>query len=150
MSMRRENNQARHHKTSAGFQELLSSSSDVLLEIDGRLSFCNNWNQYEWTYVNEQELLVPYRSDGTNSTRRSLTKTEIRWESRRVWIVEGALCRGESNVLARRRFYLDRGLRQIIFGEGFDGSENLQKWYMLSRDPFTAAVEGCWYELCSW
>jgi hypothetical protein len=121
----------------------------------GNLMFCENPAQYYWNYIGKQEILVPYncsaRDSGNakNSTDSPYPHTRaIRWEQRSVQIVESILHRGESNVLPRRRFYIDEPSSLILLGEGYDITDRLVKCYMLDRyGVLTAGARGRWYQL---
>lgn len=121
--------------------------------INGTLSFCSNPQEYEWKYLDKKEMLVPYICDAAPSyPEQEITQLKlanlgkIRWERHSVWIVEGTLRRGESNVLARRRFYLDENSWLILLGEGYDRAGAVTKCFMFHRDKTsTACNRGQWY-----
>jgi hypothetical protein len=70
----------------------------------------------------------------------------IHWEKRRVWVVEGMLHRGESNTLPRRIFYIDEASWLILWGEGYDLSGAMVKWYLLDTGANSPpAKQGRWY-----
>jgi hypothetical protein len=72
-----------------------------------------------------------------------------RWEKHSVWVVEGTLQPGESNVLARRRFYIDEDSWCILLGEGYDIAGTMVKCYMLFKGTTPATgKQGRWYPLC--
>lgn len=121
--------------------------------INGTLSFCRNPQEYEWRYLDKKEMLVPYICDAASfCTERDITQLKlaslgkIHWEKRRVWIVEGTLRRGESNVLARRRFYLEESSWLILHGEGYDRAGVATQCFMFHKDKTSAAfTRGQWY-----
>ena len=115
--------------------------------------FCSNPAEYEWKCLGKREMLVPYNHDAKPlalptglDQARFPSAASIRWEKRLVWIVEGTLVRGESNVMARRCFYLDVESWAILLGEGYDGVGVLIRYYMLHGfDVGTKKIEGVWY-----
>lgn len=116
-------------------------------------SFCDNPGEYDWQYCGKREMFVPYNCGvsaflpAPNSGVPAAPMTlKTRWEKRRVWVVEGVLLRGESNTLARRRFYLDEESWLILLGEGFDHSGLMTKCFMFYKDAFSADRSwGQWY-----
>lgn len=116
-------------------------------------SFCNNPAEYDWKYIGKKELPVPFRYNMPNQSlckeSSSLLKShDIHWEKHSIWIVDGVLHRGESDILPRRTFYIEEDTWLILWGEGYDLSGNLVKWYLLdacSIEP--TATCGRWYRL---
>jgi hypothetical protein len=121
---------------------------------DADLNFCRDPAQYEWRYIEKREMLVPYNCPSrvyvpqdAGETKPSGTKA-MRWEKHRVWIVEGTLCRGESNVLQRRRFYIEEDSWFVLLGEGYDFSGRLVTHYLL--DSYAVSLRssaGRWYSI---
>jgi hypothetical protein len=143
----------RKNASRADFWEMLNAGD--ISNIGGSTVFCSNLAQYEWRNVDKKPFLVPFNQDAGDpeSCRHTakqpcLSELSLRWATHHVWIVDGILRRGESNVLARRRLYLEEVSWQIVYGEGFDGAEALIKCYVVSRQPnFTFRVEGEWYPI---
>jgi len=121
--------------------------------VDGTFSFCSNPQEYEWKYLAKKDMLVPDVCDAApfypehGITQLKLANSgKIRWEMHRVWIVEGTLRRGESNVLARRRFYLEENSWRILLGEGFDRAGSMTKCFIFHKKKnSTACKQGQWY-----
>lgn len=119
---------------------------------DDIFSFCNNPSQYIWTYAGFREILIPYR-DGSASEAMSSDATQKetphapvpRWRPKSMWIVDGVLCRGESNRLQRRRFYIDPESWAILLGEGYDASGKILAFFKaeLNADS-TCTIAGKW------
>jgi hypothetical protein len=129
--------------------------SDGAAKDDDVFKFCYNPAQYDWLYIGKKEVLVPY--GGTPGKLRvpqhpaglARSGTEgLRWELHSVWIIDGVLRRGESNVLARRRFYLEGSSWMILLGDGYNSSEILVKYYMryLCPDEYCNRA-GQWYSI---
>jgi hypothetical protein len=126
---------------------------DSITSIEGSFSFCDNLTQYEWKYVDMQQALVPFVCESAhpiplphNAQSQCFNNLRLRWEEHQVWIVDGILHRGESNILARRRLYLENETWRIVYGEGFDNADALTKHYLLPwlKVPVTQAA-GNWY-----
>jgi hypothetical protein len=119
-------------------------------------SFCSNPAEYEWKYIGKQEVLVPYNceplltaADEAEDLRFPPAGT-IRWELRSVWIVEGSLNKGESNILALRRFYIDADSWLILLGEGYDHAGEMVNCYMLRKQRDMENVDtGRWYAIAA-
>jgi hypothetical protein len=112
--------------------------------------FCYDPGQYSWAYVGQKSMLVPCGRDSMDAafpaTSEPVSLRSLKWELRAVWIVDGLLHRGESNLLARRRFYIDETSWMILFGDGFDSRGNLLKCYVRHLHPATYAnPQGRWY-----
>jgi len=153
MSMRRENGQMHVRWPSDRTLEAGSATADNVRIFDLSPQFCAEPGEYDWEYAGKQDMIVPYKNTAKSlAARREPVEAEgrnfqnIRWEKRRVWIVEGTLRRGESNVLARRRFYLDETSWDILLGEGYDTSGRLVTYYMRSDEAQAdAGSKGHWY-----
>jgi hypothetical protein len=135
--------------------ESQNSAANGSTDIDESSSFCSNPAEYDWKYIGKQEMLVPYNCGtvpfhdmgGLLPPKLSNPKI-IRWEKHRVWVVEGVLQPGESNVLARRRFYIDEDSWCILLGEGYDIAGTMVKCYMLFKCVSPAArKQGRWYPI---
>jgi hypothetical protein len=112
--------------------------------------FCNDPTQYDWKCMGKQKVLVPYDCDSLHFDASKppipLNNIRIQWELQSVWIVEGALHRGESNVLAVRRFYLDEDTWSILLGEGYDSSGTMVQYFMQYKSVTpTSNDRGRWY-----
>lgn len=133
-------------------QKPMSGGASSINETSG---FCSNPAEYEWQCLGRKEMLVPYNSDAAPvGSVQDLMElgfphaSKLRWEKHRVWIVEGTLRRGESNVLERRRFYLDEDSWLILLGDGYDRAGTLVKCYLLYK-PAAVAVSkrGRWFAM---
>jgi len=149
--MQQRNGPARIPKASDEAYETLNSAG-LGMVICENTSACTNPDEYEWRHRGKREMLVPYNCTAVplqDLVEASFPDRDaIRWEKHRVWIVEGVLRRGESNVLARRRFYLDEDSWLILLGEGHDIDGTMVKSFVLYHG---AAMEtgkiGRWYAL---
>lgn len=155
MSIPHENNQAHAQKALDEAFDRQNSHAKSVAYIDKDASFCSDPSQYEWQYIGKREMLVPYTSnvgpsdaDDTGSTPNIPKPGSLRWKKHPVWIVEGHLHRGESNVLALRRFYIDIDSWEILLGEGYDYAGAMTNCYMLTKRPISEeATWGKWYPL---
>ena len=54
-----------------------------------------------------------------------LNPDHIRWEKRRVWVVDSELKEGSRHLYSRRTFYLDEDAWVAVAGDMYDGRGNL-------------------------
>jgi hypothetical protein len=153
MTMQHENGPAHIRKRPEEAYET-SIVAPNFIEQMGR-NFCNDPTQYEWKNIGKKEMVVPYNYEvlpfrqPRSATPSTIFSTKsIRWEKRRVWIVEGTVSPGESNVLARRRFYIDEDSWEVLLGEAYDIAGRLVTHYMLTKDTISGnSNQGQWYSL---
>ncbi len=134
----------------------LGSAINGVSAREEHLYFCSNPAQYEWKYAGRKKVLVPQNCVLEHRIKPQYPAPPepkhfmvAKWELRGVWIVEGVLHRGESNLLARRRFYLDEDSWQILLGDGYDYNERLVSYYMHHRCVSTNMLQwGQWYSIC--
>ena len=151
-----------HERAQAKARELLEAAverrrtdASCIVEWNDNHDLCCDLTQYEWRYISKTEMLVPCNCAVVDSQvvtgagpAVSLKPRPTRWEKRQVWIVEGALCRGESNILQRRRFYIDGTNWLILLGEGYDNTGAIVKHYLLDSYMTAAgSAHGKWYNL---
>jgi hypothetical protein len=155
--MYQENAQTHVCRTRGEAYEALISAIDGLTDVAGCSNFCDNPEEYEWRYVEKREMIIPYNCDALPARSQNILMesefpdlSSIRWEKHRVWIVEGILRPGESNLLVRRRFYIDEDSWLILLGEGYDGAGTMARCFML----YTLSIpskhrQGRWYSFGS-
>ena len=128
--------------------EKQNRASSGFAAIDETTNFCSNPREYEWACRANKEILVPFNCELGHDFTQPLHSPGMRWEKHRVWIVEGILRRGESNLLAMRRFYLHEDSWLILLGEGYDRAGIMTKCYMLSSEvASTGSNRGRWYSM---
>lgn len=155
MSIPHENDQAHARKALDEAFERQNRPAEGLPHIGKNANFCSNPAEYEWKYTGKREILVPYNCDEASVDNEYDPQLHcpkpgsVRWEIRLVWIVEGALHKGESNVLILRRFYIDAESWLILLGEGYDHTGELVNFYMLHKwAAADKSHEGRWYLGC--
>jgi hypothetical protein len=153
MGIQRKNDQADEHLTLAELCKRLNADHDHAFNSGKIFDFCSNLGEYQWLYRGKREVLVPFHfgpEAAPGPQHKPLSNTvdakSLRWEKHQLCIVDGELLRGESNVMARRRLYVDETSWQIVFGEAYDNAGTLISWYMLGRAPAPdAEIYGKWY-----
>lgn len=115
--------------------------SNGIANLDESVCFYGNPSQYDWTYIEKKEMLVPYNCNkllfhtvqeylGPNAPKAEF----IRWEKHRVWVVEANLHPGMHNVNAKRRFYIDEDTWYALLGEGYDATGTMVKAYAIYNE----------------
>jgi hypothetical protein len=94
-------------------------------------------DRYDWKLIGKKEIIVPYNSYKlhSNSVKVAdilkplhINQDLARYELHRVWIVEATLKPGQSNIYARRTFYIDEDSWQILSADLYDTRGQL--WYV--------------------
>ena len=94
-----------------------------------------------WRIVGRQEMYVPfhnYRFDDPAITEEQLlllghaNPDYMRWELRRVWIVEAKLREGFRHIYHKRRFYIEEDSWNMVMTENYDGRGELWKAVLIN------------------
>jgi hypothetical protein len=155
MSIQDENGQAHVGRVLDDALKAFNSALSCMADSNKDPHFCSNPAEYNWKYLGRREMLIPYNCDSTSfriwheiSEPEYPNPNHIRWDKRNVWIVQGDLQPGESNLLSRRLFYIDKDSWAILLGEGFDASGCAVKCYMLSKNALSGTSRhGRWYRI---
>lgn len=111
------------------------------LTIDDTLGFNGAMDRFEWTLVGRQEMYVPfhsYRFDDPALTQDQLLTAGhanpdyMRYELRRVWVVEATLREGFRHIYGKRRFYVEEDGWHIAITENYDNRGELWKTVMIN------------------
>jgi hypothetical protein len=89
--------------------------------------------RFDWTLVGKKELIVPSNNyDLVFQTKvldllgeKFLNPDKIRWEKRRVWVVDSRLKKGSRHLYSRRTFYIDEDSWTALSDEMYDGRGEL-------------------------
>lgn len=119
------------------------------------VQFCTDPQRYTWRSHGKREIHMPFhRLQGAYAEAESLLVTALfdrrafRWERHHVWVVEGQLRRGESNILQRRDFYIEEASWQILYGEGYNLKNDLIRYYLLNAEEMSVmSRRGRWYDI---
>lgn len=97
--------------------------------------FSGKPDRFDFKLVGKKEMLIPannYRA--TMQTKadeitgpKFLDPNRVRWERRRVWVLEATLKPGKRHVYSKRRFYVDEDAWGIIATESYDQSGKLYR-----------------------
>jgi len=101
---------------------------------DEAFVFSGSLERYDWKLVGKQEMYVP-----ANNNRFALTKADeaitpkflnpeaVRFELRRVWVVDATLKSGKRHTVPKRRFYVDEDNWSAVLGDGWDAQGDLYR-----------------------
>lgn len=89
--------------------------------------------RYDWTLVGKKEIIIPAGNydmifqDNVEDLlgEKFLNPDKIRWEKRRVWVVDSRLKEGSRHLYSRRTFYIDEDSWAAASGEMYDGRDQL-------------------------
>ena len=111
------------------------------ITIDDTLGFNGAMDRFSWTLVGKQELYVPFHNYGFDEAGLSydtlltpfhVNPDYIRYEKRRVWVVEANLREGKRHIYAKRRFYIEEDSWNIVMTENYDGRGELWKVVLIN------------------
>lgn len=101
---------------------------------DEAFVFTGSLERYDWKLIGKREMYVP-----ANNNRFALAKVDdaitpkflnpevVRFELRRVWVVEASLKSGKRHTVPKRRFYIDEDNWNAVLGDGWDAQGNLYR-----------------------
>jgi hypothetical protein len=101
--------------------------------------------RFDWTLVGKKEMIVPASNyDMIFQIKvedllgeKFLDPDKIRWEKRRVWVVDSKLKEGSRHLYSRRTFYLDEDTWGAVAGEMYDGRDQLWRLqYLYGADLY--------------
>jgi len=99
--------------------------------------------RFNWKLLGKQEMLIPvnnnkfvFESKLEDALGPKFLKPEyIRWEKRRVWVVDSTLKEGQRHLYSRRTFYIDEDSWVAHAGDMYDGRGNLWRLQYLYSAP---------------
>ena len=109
--------------------------------MDDTLGFNGAMDRFEWTLLGKQELYIPFHNYSFDEPGlgydRLLTPFHVnpdymRYEKRRVWVVEANLREGKRHIYGKRRFYVDEDSWNIVMTENYDGRGELWKVVLIN------------------
>ena len=103
--------------------------------LDEYYLFFGGLDHYDFKLLGKKEMIVPYNNSRmtTRPVRELLgphhvNPDDIRYELHRVWVVEGTLAKGQHDIVARRRLYLDEDTWMAVYSDSWDERGNLWKF----------------------
>ncbi len=111
------------------------ADADGFESLDEYYIFFGGLDHYDFKLVGKKELYVPYNNNRlyTKPAREVLGRThanpdDLRYELHRVWVVEGVLAKGQHDIIARRRLYLDEDTWLAVYSDSWDDQGKLWKF----------------------
>jgi len=103
--------------------------------LDEYYLFFGGLDHYDWKLLGKKEMFVPYNNNRmTKLPVRELlgahyaNPDDVRYELHRVWVVEGTLAKGQHDIVARRRLYLDEDTWMAVYSDSWDEQGRLWKF----------------------
>ncbi|KAA1194215.1 DUF1329 domain-containing protein [Pseudohalioglobus sediminis] len=103
--------------------------------IDDHKGFNGPFDRFTYTLLGRKEIYVPFHNFKFNDSRigtlddrltlNFLNPEFVRFEKRRVWVVEGNLAPGKRHAYKKRRWYVEEDSWIPVMSENFDGRDNL-------------------------
>jgi hypothetical protein len=111
------------------------------ITVDDTLGFNGAMDRFDWELIGKQELYVPYHSYKFDTPgvdydellpRYHANPDYLRYEKRRVWVVEANLREGARHIYGKRRFYIEEDSWNIVMTENYDGRGELWKVVLIN------------------
>ncbi|WP_162846090.1 DUF1329 domain-containing protein [Seongchinamella sediminis] len=103
--------------------------------IDDHKGFNGAFDRFTYTLLGRKEVYVPFHNFSFNDSRKGklddrlsvnfLNPDYVRFEKRRVWVVEARLAPGKRHAYKKRRWYVEEDSWNPVMSENFDGRGNL-------------------------
>lgn len=119
-----------------GYDQSLSGSGGAMTIDEDRL-FNGAPDRYNWELIGKQEKYIPangYRTEVADLkyddllTKNHANPDHIRYELRRVWVLEATLKEGSRHLYGKRRMYLDEDTWHTVMADNYDSRGNLWKY----------------------
>jgi hypothetical protein len=103
--------------------------------IDDHKGFNGAFDRFTYKLLGRREVYVPFHNFKFNDSRigslddrltvNFLNPDYVRFEKRRVWVVEANLAEGKRHAYKKRRWYVEADSWNPVMSENFDGRDNL-------------------------
>lgn len=117
--------------------------------VDDDRLFNGSPERYDWQLLGKREIYIPYNTFTQNDptldyetllTPGSFNPDYMRYELRRVWVLEATLKPGYRHNYARRQFYLDEDSWHAVWADNYDSRGQL--WRASTVNYFWAPEVG--------
>lgn len=124
-----------------GFDQPLGGTGGKMT-IDSDRLFNGSPERYTWKLLGKREMYIPansYKIHGKNVKYADLIKPGvpnpdfIRWELRRVWVVEGTLKEGFRHLYGKRVLFLDEDNGQAVMSDFYDARGSLWQYAYINH-----------------
>lgn len=109
--------------------------------VDDDYGFNGSPERYNWKLVGKKELYLPYNNFRVNDPSikykdlvkpGSINPDYVRYELRRVWVLEADLKPGVRHIYKKRHMYLDEDSWQALWADNYDGRGALWRIAMIT------------------
>ncbi|KAF1711484.1 hypothetical protein CSC70_06175 [Pseudoxanthomonas kalamensis DSM 18571] len=118
--------------------DFVASGANYFDEVQG---FFGAPDRYSWKLIGKREMLIPANnnnllsvSDDKAISGNHLNPEYVRWEKRRVWVVEATVAAGKRHAVPKRRYYFDEDTWLIALVDGYDAKGSL--WRTSQVTPY--------------
>ena len=126
------------------------TNSDGITTSDSFGGFNGAPDRFNWTVLGRSEKFVSYNNYGRATIAheelvgpKHLDQSKLRYERHRVWEIQGTKKENFRHIYAKRKFYIDEDVNQILATEIYDGRQEL--WRVQELDATTRYdVPVCW------
>jgi hypothetical protein len=121
------------------------------MTIDSDRLFNGSPERYSWKLLGKREMYVPadaYKLHGKTVKYADLLKPGvpnpdfIRWELRRVWVVEGSLKEGYRHLYGKRVLFIDEDNWQAVSSDFYDARGTLWQYGFINH-YYAFDLQGC-------
>lgn len=118
-----------------GYDQPLGGSNGLMTIDEDRL-FNGAPDRYDWKLIGKQEVIVPanaYKVHGKDVSYEQLLTVNhpnpdyLRYELRRVWVLEATVKPGSRHVYGKRRMFIDEDTWHAVMADNYDSRGNLWK-----------------------
>lgn len=118
-----------------GYDQPLGGSNGMMTIDEDRL-FNGAPDRYDWKLIGKQEIYIPanaYKLHGKDVTYDQLLTVNhpnpdyLRYELRRVWVLEATVKSGSRHVYGKRRMFLDEDNWHTVMADNYDSRGDLWK-----------------------
>lgn len=125
----------RARKAPAISYDVPDPDADGFVSMDEYYNFFGGLDHYDFKLLGKKEMYVPYNNNRLYLQPAShvlgpahANPDDVRYELHRVWVVEGTLAKGQHDIVAKRRFYLDEDTWLAIYSDSWDDQGRLWKF----------------------
>jgi hypothetical protein len=111
------------------------ADADGFESLDEYYIFFGGLDHYDFKLLGKREFYVPYNNNRLYTIppheflgRGHANPDDLRYELHRVWVVEGTLAKGQHDIVARRRLYLDEDTWLAVYSDSWDEQGRLWKF----------------------
>lgn len=118
-----------------GYDQPLGGSNGLMTIDEDRL-FNGAPDRYDWKLIGKQEVIVPanaYKVHGKDVTYDQLLTVNhpnpdyLRYELRRVWVLEATVKSGSRHVYGKRKLFIDEDTWHAVLADNYDSRGELWK-----------------------